>query len=450
MDPDNDIQGQSDSNEAPQKLSLKLPDAGDDSSGLNSPPPTLSLKKPSGLTEDAGAPPPPATLTLKKPDLSNSSSPTPPGTLTLKKPELTTPKSGGTPGTLSLKKPLEISVEKELNPPADSSIKMPGESSDPPTTLTLNVPAKAGSKLAEPGNLDLKKPSQIIDTSDIDDDSGGLRLRKAVPSTPPKSVNLDETSVNLAIIDTQNNSREKSSHSPTGLQMRKPGESSPESKLANQEGEKKAGSGLSLRKTESVATSMPDLTPPGLEPSAPPAPNQSDEKEKSIEKNDLTSGEGKINAPPQEVEEITFAPKKKKSLSTKAKLQLLPLILIGVGIIALFGIFLKNLFATKAKKQEQFHDQEAELQKKKAALKLKKAAKKKAKEERRQAALDALNVKFPQHLLDQLVSEYGEDAKDQFMGEWNNLSNEERKKYLREIGAEANNPEKDIIDPKSQ
>ncbi len=119
---------------------------------------------------------------------------------------------------------------------------------------------------------------------------------------------------------------------------------------------------------------------------------------------------------------------------------MLPLVLIGLAIVALFGIFLKNLFATKAKKQEQFHDQEAESQKKKAALKEKKAADKKAKEARRQAALDALNVKFPKHLLDQLVSEYGDEAKDQFMEEWGKLSNEERKKYLSEIGAGENKP----------
>ncbi len=308
MDSDNDTQGQSDRDESPPKLSLKLPDAGDDSN--HSPPPTLSLKKPSGLTSDASSPTPPATLTLKKPNSPSSSSSPAPGALALKKPELTAPQSLGAPGTLSLKKPLEISVEKGANAPLQKL----GKHSDPPTTLKLNVPNKGESKLAEPGNLDLKKPSQIIDTSDMDDDGGGLRLRKAAaPDPPPDSAKFDETSVNLALKETPTDNSEKSSSPLAGLQMRKPGESSPESKLAHEEGAKKAGSGLSLKRTESSPSSMPDLTPPGLEVSSPsPAPNQDNETEKPAENDDATSGESKTNAPLKKWRRLPLRQRKRK------------------------------------------------------------------------------------------------------------------------------------------
>ncbi len=453
--------------EAAGGLSLKKPSQISSGSAESlQPPGGLTLSKPGNLAGGG--------LSLKAPGQPAAGGLTPPGLTPpgggLQKPSQIASVTGDAlklPGDLSLKKPGQLGGGGlSLKTPAAASAAVPPV---PPAGLT---PPGAGATLAPPGaggiqaqaaepmdmsetslSLTLKTPGQIALDSKLaapgdvmltptgesasgggDVIGSGLRLRK-----PSEAASKDApAAVEPAAIAPQSLSAISGGGAPTepaadadgaeefndttiDLKMKKPGDDKP----------KKLGLAAPRPGTATDPTppglAVPvggpkiDLTPPGLESPAQIAADAEGDGAPTDAAADETDPAA----------EIGFARKAKRKMTRPQKITIGIMIPISLVIVALIGKLMIGLFSGSK-------DQPPPV----AEVPATPAPEETPGEPGEPAQVDQPDVvepgpviPFPPALADQLESEYGKESREQFLSEWQKLTNYDREKYLTEIGA---------------
>ena len=331
-----------------------------------------------------------------------------------------------------LKNSPPTSPDQDLDPPSTVQRKRPLEptsehcerTSSPKLNLGGSIEEPEVSKLSVPGSLQLKKLEK--ESPSYLDTGTGLRLRKPSASTQKEtspSLKVDASSRG----STNGNENKDEEDVISTLTFKKP---------------KPAGAANKLSLSSSLDHAAPDLTPPGLEAPAglgasSVSLSQLSPPQAQKTKNDLAHTHSAI-APP--LKKVQFSPKKKSGLTKKQKQQItlfgVPSLLILSGLVYL----LLSIFF--------FPDPSSEDPPNSVTRPKPKVSKKSTKrtppppENQNQdqgqesaSAVEDEGIAFPEHLIKELEEEYGNEAKQQFLEQWEALSDEERKSYLVEIGA---------------
>ena len=268
------------------------------------------------------------------------------------------------------------------------------------------------SKLSTPGSLHLKNLNENEQVP-VSNTNPGLRLRRPPSSTkdePGSEVSQTPTT------ETMKGDNEIPQDSISNITLKKARNDNTANKL-------------SLAPTaQDVA--IPDPTPPGLE-----APFESKEStnpstaeaqtEQARIKIDLSSDPSIITPPEQKVK---FSRKRKSGLTKKQKQQIalvwlpISLIILGLGYL-----FISKLLITEPSPVDPSSEVEPRTSKPKPAKSTSAPIPEEKKQD--QKALDSTDdkgIEFPSMLLHELEQAHGHRAKEQFIEEWQELSNKER------------------------
>ena len=340
--------------------------------------------------------------------------------------------SGTKDAKIILKKSPDPSFDQDLDPPSTVQRKRSLEQTNGHSTqkssarlnLTNSLEESEESKLSVPGSLQLKKLDNNDSTSSSMDMGAGLRLRKPAltQKAPNPKLKLGDPSGEEKIA----NEKEQEKDVISTLTFKKPKPDGATNKLT-------------LSSTSSVPA--PDPTPPGLE-----APTGLDSSSISLSqlsspqaqqpKNDFNLKHSAISPP---LKKVQFSPKRKSGLTKKQKQQValfgLPSLLIVLGLIYL----LLNIFFVSDPSSE---DSPNPITRRKPNVsKPTKDTKPPADNQDQGSVQESVKqtkedegIAFPKRLIKELQEEYGEDAKNQFLEQWAELSEDERKDYLNEIG----------------
>ena len=333
---------------------------------------------------------------------------------------------------LSLRKSSAIFTAEERDAPAtvqgESPLVADDNTGGRKASLRLSVSGsfedQPESKLKVPGSLHLKKQGDNESSSNFDINTG-LRLRKPLARAQKETGSGSETT---QAVDSQESTHEVEDQEDTThtLTLKKA---------------KPAGNQAKLSLSATSESVVPDPTPPGLEP-----PSHLGTSSKSLSKissldqpkakNDLALSHSPITP---SLKKVQFSRKRKGGLTKKQKRQL---ILFGAPGVLIFSVLI-YMFLSMFFFNEQTTDDpkpRPSSRKKTKTTDSKKNSKPKPENESQDHELatsidDFGGIKFPEHLLIELEEEYGVEAKERFLEEWQGLSDEERQNYLHEIGA---------------